>query len=194
MKWPLVSPGFARRFGVGESWPSPGLPESRQEKRPQQGGKLGPLQIGVAPRRRGTRIFQESQSKAVPSRANVLPRGNGDGPSKRPRALTGSRPGRQPGVSVMSNIPLDFQRRFEQRWAARFPSAAPQKQRLESHRQRAAASKEKKKNPPARTGGSLGERTAPRHDPPARLERGPRFPKKHVGYARSYFPKGTKPG
>jgi len=37
---------------------------------------------------------------------------------------------REPGVPVMSNIPLDLQRRCERRWAARFvtpiASAAPQ--------------------------------------------------------------------
>jgi len=37
---------------------------------------------------------------------------------------------REPGVPVVSIIPLDLQRRFEQRWAARFcrpaPPAAPQ--------------------------------------------------------------------
>jgi hypothetical protein len=39
---------------------------------------------------------------------------------------------REPGVPVMILIPLDLQRRFEQRWAARFcrpaPPAAPQSQ------------------------------------------------------------------
>ncbi len=39
----------------------------------------------------------------------------------------------------MSSIPLDLQRRFEQRWAARFASAAPQKHRPEPHRQQPAA-------------------------------------------------------
>jgi hypothetical protein len=38
------------------------------------------------------------------------------------------------GVLVMGNIPLDLQRRFEQRWAARFyrpnPPTAPEKQSL----------------------------------------------------------------
>jgi hypothetical protein len=38
----------------------------------------------------------------------------------------------KPGVPVMSNIPLDLERRCEQRWAARFcrpaPPAAPQSQ------------------------------------------------------------------
>jgi len=46
----------------------------------------------------------------------------------------------------MSSIPLGLQRRFEQRWAARFASAAPQKQRLERQRQQSAAiSKSKRK-------------------------------------------------
>jgi hypothetical protein len=38
----------------------------------------------------------------------------------------------------MSSIPLDPQRRFEQRWAARFAAAAPQKHRPEKQRQQPA--------------------------------------------------------
>jgi hypothetical protein len=38
----------------------------------------------------------------------------------------------------MSIIPLDLERRFEQRWAARF-SAVPQEHRLEGQRQQLAA-------------------------------------------------------
>jgi len=47
--------------------------------------------------------------------------------------------------SVMSSIPLDLQRRFEQRWAARFPAAAPQKHRLERQRQQLAAPSKSKR-------------------------------------------------
>jgi hypothetical protein len=39
----------------------------------------------------------------------------------------------------MNSIPLDLQRRFEQRWAARFASAAPQKHRPEKQPQQPAA-------------------------------------------------------
>ncbi len=46
------------------------------------------------------------------------------------------------GVLVMGNIPLDLQRRFEQRWAARFyrpnPPTAPEKQELERQDQQLA--------------------------------------------------------
>jgi hypothetical protein len=41
----------------------------------------------------------------------------------------------KPGALVMCDIPLDLQRRFEQRWAARFsrpcPPTAPKKHELE---------------------------------------------------------------
>lgn len=51
----------------------------------------------------------------------------------------------------MCTIPLDHQRKFEQRWAARFarpdPPATPQKQRLESQKQPAAPAKGKKEKP-----------------------------------------------
>jgi hypothetical protein len=52
-----------------------------------------------------------------------------------PSALRSETPGGDPGeFLVMSNIPLDFQRRLEQRWAARFlrpipPSSTPTRQR-----------------------------------------------------------------
>jgi hypothetical protein len=47
----------------------------------------------------------------------------------------------------MGNIPLDLQRRFEQRWAARFfrlnPPTAPEKHPPESQSQQPAKAKEK---------------------------------------------------
>jgi hypothetical protein len=51
----------------------------------------------------------------------------------------------------MCDIPLDLQRKLEQRWAARFarsdPPATPQKQRLESQKQTAAPAKGKNEKP-----------------------------------------------
>lgn len=47
----------------------------------------------------------------------------------------------------MSNIPLDLQRRFEQRWAARFrpkPPNAPEKRQFERQGRQPAPSKGKK--------------------------------------------------
>jgi len=53
----------------------------------------------------------------------------------------------------MSIIPLDLQRRFEQRWSARFsrppPPAAPKKHRLESQRQQFSPRPAKAKEKPA---------------------------------------------
>jgi hypothetical protein len=52
----------------------------------------------------------------------------------------------------MSDIPVHLQRRFEQRWAARFvtsaESATPQKQWPEKHDQPVAAPTKRSKNPP----------------------------------------------
>jgi hypothetical protein len=49
----------------------------------------------------------------------------------------------------MCDIPLDLQRRLEQRWAARFarpaPSVAPKKQGLEGQEQQPAASAKSKR-------------------------------------------------
>ena len=52
-----------------------------------------------------------------------------------------------PGVQIVSIIPLDLQRKFEQRWAARFlrPPPAPRAHRPESHGQQLAAPKSKRK-------------------------------------------------
>jgi hypothetical protein len=51
----------------------------------------------------------------------------------------------------MCDIPLDLQRKLDQRWAARFarpdPPATPQNQRLESQKQTAAPAKGKKEKP-----------------------------------------------
>ena len=63
----------------------------------------------------------------------------------------------------MANIPLDFQRRFEQRWAAKFflrPDLnAPKTQELETRdQQQAAAGKGKRK---IRRVGRAGIRSAP---------------------------------
>jgi hypothetical protein len=61
---------------------------------------------------------------------------------------------RQPG-SVMSNIPLDVQRRCERRWAAQFSrrTESPRNQRPERHTQEIAESDtEQKQNPPASAG------------------------------------------
>jgi hypothetical protein len=56
---------------------------------------------------------------------------------------------REPGALVMCTIPLDLERRFEQRWAARFSRpvepAAHQKHRLETQCQPAAPGKRKRK-------------------------------------------------
>jgi hypothetical protein len=45
--------------------------------------------------------------------------------------------GDNPGVSVMSSIPVDLERRFEQRWAARFarPAPAPSSEESEYEKQ-----------------------------------------------------------
>jgi hypothetical protein len=58
----------------------------------------------------------------------------------------------------MSSIPLDLQRRFERRWAARFlrpdPPTAPQKHQLERQDQLPGATRQgRKKNPPGSAGG-----------------------------------------
>jgi hypothetical protein len=49
----------------------------------------------------------------------------------------------------MCDVPLDLQRKFEQRWAARFarpvPPVAPKKQELEGQDQQPAASAESKR-------------------------------------------------
>src|SRR6202011_2174932 len=63
---------------------------------------------------------------------------------------------------VMSSIPLDLQRRFEQRWAARFfspiTSAAPQKHRLERQPQQLAAlGKSKRKTRPVESAGLVSK-------------------------------------
>jgi hypothetical protein len=62
------------------------------------------------------------------------------------RRLTRGRP-RNPELLVMCDIPLDLERRFERRWAARF-SGAPQGHHLERQQQRqqlAAPSESKRK-------------------------------------------------
>jgi hypothetical protein len=68
---------------------------------------------------------------------------------------------REPGVPVMSLIPLDLQRRFEQRWAARFcrpaPPAAPQSQ-PQQQQQLSEPAKAKRKT---RRVKSAGLRSAP---------------------------------
>jgi hypothetical protein len=67
----------------------------------------------------------------------------------------------------MCDIPLDLQRKLEQRWAARFarsdPPATPQKQRLESQKQTAAQAKGKKEKPAMATHRSceIANRSAP---------------------------------
>ena len=55
---------------------------------------------------------------------------------------------------LMCDIPLDLERRFEQRWAARFARPVPpKKQELEGQDQQAAASAEiQKRNQPGRSG------------------------------------------
>jgi hypothetical protein len=61
----------------------------------------------------------------------------------------------------MADIPLDLQRRFEQRWAARFVRpAAPKKQELErqDHHQLTEPSKDKRKTRRIR---QVGIRSAP---------------------------------
>jgi hypothetical protein len=65
---------------------------------------------------------------------------------------------REPGVRVMSNIPLDIQRRCEQRWAARFarrvPPSAPHEHIDEKpDQQLALAGKTKKKTRRAKAAG-----------------------------------------
>src|SRR5258708_15595740 len=64
---------------------------------------------------------------------------------------------RGPGALVMSIIPLDLERRCEQRWAARFSAArALQEQhRLErqQHQQLTAPRQSQKENPPGWAGG-----------------------------------------
>jgi hypothetical protein len=64
----------------------------------------------------------------------------------------------EPGVRVMSNIPLDIQRRCEQRWAARFarrvPPSAPHEHIDEKpDQQLALAGKTKKKTRRAKAAG-----------------------------------------
>jgi hypothetical protein len=63
---------------------------------------------------------------------------------------------REPGVPVMSNIPLDLQRNCEQRWAARFlrplASATPQKHGR-AKRDQADPGKDKKKTRRAEAAG-----------------------------------------
>jgi hypothetical protein len=66
------------------------------------------------------------------------------GPLKDPaRCVAYETGGDKPGVLVMSSIPLDLQRRFERRWAARFsrpnPPTAPQRHQLEKQDQQLAA-------------------------------------------------------
>jgi hypothetical protein len=51
---------------------------------------------------------------------------------------------REPGALVMSTIPLDFERRIEQRWAARFSSAL-QEHRESLRQQLSAPGKSKRK-------------------------------------------------
>jgi hypothetical protein len=88
------------------------------------------------------------------------------------------------GVLVMGNIPLDLQRRFEQRWAARFyrpnPPTAPEKQELERQDQQLATpGKGKRKTHQVKPVGGLA---GPGSDPgtlctilfPARNEHGRR--------------------
>ena len=70
-----------------------------------------------------------------------------------PQALTPIELGRQGQSIGMTSIPLDLQRRFEQRWTARFYRPdhpdTPKKQGLERQDQHLAApGKGKKKNPP----------------------------------------------
>jgi hypothetical protein len=71
----------------------------------------------------------------------------------------------------MSSIPVDLERRFEQRWAARFfppaASAARQAHRLEQCQQLAAPGKSKRK---ARRVESAGLRSAPSGVSSARTE------------------------
>ncbi|MDT7813784.1 MAG: hypothetical protein QOJ42_3700 [Acidobacteriaceae bacterium] len=50
----------------------------------------------------------------------------------------------KPGALVMGSIPLDLERRLEQRWTARF-SGPLQKHRLEEQRQHTAQSKRQRK-------------------------------------------------
>ncbi len=60
----------------------------------------------------------------------------------------------------MSSIPLDVERRFEQRWAARFSSpAAPQKHRLDRQSQQLALPGKGKRK--TRRVESMGLRSAP---------------------------------
>ena len=54
-----------------------------------------------------------------------------------------------PEFGIMSIIPLDVQRKFEQRWAARFlqPPVPPQAHRPESQRQQLAVPAKSKEKP-----------------------------------------------
>ena len=69
---------------------------------------------------------------------------------------------REPGVPVMSIIPMDVQRRFEQRWAARFcrpaSPAAPQSQPQQQQQQLSEPAKAKGKT---RRVKAAGLRSAP---------------------------------
>jgi hypothetical protein len=58
-----------------------------------------------------------------------------------------TRGGREPGALVMSVLPLDLERRFEQRWAARFLGLSQGQHRLEGqqHQQLTAPGKSKRK-------------------------------------------------
>jgi len=64
---------------------------------------------------------------------------------------------REPGALVMSSIPLDLERRCEQRWAARFSAArALQEQHRrerQQHQQLTAPRQSQKENPPGWAGG-----------------------------------------
>jgi hypothetical protein len=74
---------------------------------------------------------------------------NGGGPLKNPERWCGYEPGDKPGGFDMANIPLDLQRRFEQRWVAKFffrpDPNAPKMQELKTQVQQQAAAGEGKR-------------------------------------------------
>jgi hypothetical protein len=99
------------------------------------GARRGLLQIVILGRERRTLPKSTNRNRSGPAFLGTF---------EAPRALRSAAMGKlRTPRWVMSIVPLDLQRRFEQRWAARFsrplPPAAPEKHPLERHRQQFAA-------------------------------------------------------
>jgi len=68
-------------------------------------------------------------------------------------SVEGPYPGATRGVPIVSIIPLDLQRKFEQRWAVRFSRPPAPRTHRPERRPAACRTQNQKKNPPGWNGG-----------------------------------------